>query len=255
LIEAVGTAFRILEELVRSDGPRGVTDIAKSTGIPKARVHRHLVSLCDLNYVEQLKEAPKYRATVRLFLLGQMSADNLAWLIATRTMLGLLRDNLGHSVVLSVVEGRNVCVLENYRGDTIVDISSKSGAILPLHASAQGKILLAYGQHGIADVLPDEPLRRYTPNTIVERDQLRREIERIKGLGWAVSDEESELGFRSIAAPIFGPDETLTFTLGIIARTENLSLSPDSSEVLAVLATSADLTKLLKSTKSKIKTS
>lgn len=74
VIEAVASAFTILEELVRSDSSRGVTDLAASTVILKARVHRHLTTLCDLHYVEKLDEVPKYRAAPRLFLLGRMSA-------------------------------------------------------------------------------------------------------------------------------------------------------------------------------------
>ncbi len=248
MIEAVASSFAILEELARSNGPRGVTELAKSTGIPKARVHRHLTTLCALNYVEQLEEASKYRASTRLFLLGQMSADNLPWLIATRTMLGLLRDKLGHSVVLSIVEDQNLRVLENYRGDAIVDISSKSGATLPPHASAQGKVLLAFSEHDLVGNLLEEPLHRFTEKTIVDGDTLRAEIDQVKHQGWAASDEELEVDFRSVAAPIFGPGDTLMFTIGIIARAENMSISAKANDVRAALSASADLTKLLRST-------
>ncbi|WP_136621752.1 MULTISPECIES: IclR family transcriptional regulator [Mesorhizobium] len=245
MIDAVSSAFHILEELVGSNGPRGVTDIAIATGIPKARVHRHLVALTGLNYVEQVRDTAKYQATSRLFLLGQMTADRLPWLIAMRTLLGLLRDKIGHSLVLSVIEEDHVRVIENFRGDAVVDISSQAGAILPLHASAQGKILLAFGKTDILDNCLSKPLKRFTPRTIVGADNLRDEIEKVRNRGWATSDEEIEVGFRIIAAPIFGADGDLAFTLGVIARKETLSMEADSPEILTALAASADLSKLL----------
>lgn len=105
-------------------------------------------------------------------------------------MLRLLRDKLGYSVVLSVVDGDNLQVMESYGGDAIIDIPSGSGAILPPHASAQGKILLAFGGGDPVGELVKDPLHSYATKTIVAGDTQRAGIETIRHQGRAKSDEE-----------------------------------------------------------------
>jgi DNA-binding IclR family transcriptional regulator len=238
IIQSVILSFRVLE-LLAERGPLGVTDTAKALGINKVRVFRHMRTLSRAGYVEQDPATEKYQVTGRLFLIGQQVAENVGFLAAARRVMRPLRDKLGHAVTISQVEDVRVLVLDMVRGSSPFEISTRPGARLPLTSSAQGKLVLAFGDPALrmaafAGVDPGPDTRR-----------LEREIALAAERGWAVAPEEILPGINALAAPIFEANGQLSGTLAMVDSVQFIPAEPSSEQVRAILAAAAEASRAL----------
>ncbi|TXH33401.1 MAG: IclR family transcriptional regulator [Rhodospirillaceae bacterium] len=245
MIESVELALRILELLIHSEQKKGVSELAREIDLPKARTHRHLVTLMNLGYVEQDPETEKYAASPKIYMLGQALADRVDSLAVVRKMLGALRDELGMSVALSVSVPKGIRVVENFRGNSIIDVSAKSGAELPFHATAQGKVALAFGPKELLERCFESPLQVFTPQTIVAPDQLRSELSLVRRRGWAVAPEEFEPAFNALAAPIFGPGGKLLYTFALLDTLHGIPAEPKEIQLRLLTEASVEISRKL----------
>lgn len=245
MIESVELALRILELLIHAEQKKGVSELAREISLPKARTHRHLTTLMALGYVEQDLETEKYAASPKVYMLGQALADRVDSLAVVRKMLGTLRDELGISVALSVCVPKGIRVVENFRGNSIIDVSAKSGAELPYHATAQGKVALAFGPKDLLERCLEAPLHVYTPQTIVAPDRLRCELSLIRRRGWAVAPEEFEPGFNALAAPIFGAGGHLLYTFALLDTLHGIPATPKEIQLNLLTETSMEISRRL----------
>ena len=218
-VRSVRTAFEILEVLAASEEALGVTEIARSLGITKTRGYRHLRTLVGTGYAIQDAPTEKYRAGIKLFLLGQRVAARHSFLSAARKVMRPLRDAVGHTVTVSHLEEGAVVVLDMVRGSSPFEIGTKPGSRFPLDRSAQGKIALAFGNG-----LETRPGAR-----------LRREIHRSRERGWAVAPEEILRGVNALAAPIFFADGSLAGTIALVDSVELLPAEPSRKQIKAIL--------------------
>lgn len=114
--------------------------------MPKARVYRFLQTLVAIGYVAQDPDTERYRLTLKLYHLGQAIADGTELITVARPEMIRLRDVTGQTVTLSVLEERGMRVIDIVRMESPVQIVTKPGALLDFHASAQGKLALAFGR-------------------------------------------------------------------------------------------------------------
>jgi len=246
-IDSVATAFQVLEVLVHAPEPMGVSQIARRLDVPRARVHRHLSTLSQLGYVEQEHGTERYRTSAKIWMLGQVLSARFDARSIIRPALETLRDELGRTTALSAVSRDGVEVLENFHGRHVFDISARPGSKLPFHASAQGKIALAFGPPQLLKQCLKQELHRYTPKTICEPKKLEAEIERVRHQGWAASPEELELGFNALAGPVLGPDRNLLFTFGALDVIQSMPSPPTDEQIRQIKLTAEQMFQKLSS--------
>ncbi len=124
--------------------------------------------------------------------------------------------------------------------------ASRPGFLAGLHCSSTGKIFLAYLHfQDIAGVLKREPPTRHTSNTLIELEEIEREVELTRERGFSLDNEEFNAGVRCLAAPVFGADGTVVAALGITASTLRFSLDrlPEFSSNIRSIA--AELSQLI----------
>lgn len=213
------TAFEVLEALAASQEPLGVTDISRALGITKTRGYRHLRTLVGSGYVTQDPATEKYRAGIKLFLLGQRVAAQNSFLSAARKVMRPLRDAVGHTVTASRIVGGAVEVLDMVRGSSPFEIGTKPGSRFPLDRSAQGKVALAFGRGAPANA----------------GAKLRREVRLARERGWAVAPEEILRGVNALAAPVFFADGTVAGTIALVDSVELLPATPTRKQISAIL--------------------
>jgi DNA-binding IclR family transcriptional regulator len=218
-VSSVRTAFAVLETLAGSEEPLGVTEISRVLGITKTRGYRHLRTLVASGYVTQDPATEKYRAAVKLFLLGQRVAAQNSFLSAVRKVMRPLRDEVGHTVTASRIVDGEVEVLDMVRGSSAFEIGTKPGSRFPLDRSAQGKLALAFTK--------SVPARAGA--------KLRREVRLARERGWAVAPEEILRGVNALAAPVFFADGTLAGTLALVDSVALLPPVPARRQVSAIL--------------------
>ena len=224
-VQAVVFALQILEYLAQHRSTVGVTDLARVFDTTKSRMHRHLQTLVAAGYVMREDETERYRSGARLIAFGRAVADNFELTNAARPVMESLRAALGHPVALSQPELDGMRVIATIAGKSAFEIGVKPGSMLPANATAQGKLMLAYGSEAVAARLLSKSLPRNTPYTQTDRAALRAELEQVRRQGWATAPNQSIIGLNALAAPIF--DALGTF-VGAIAIVDSIQFIPET---------------------------
>ncbi len=202
MIQSVDRAARILKALAGGPGRLGVSELSARLGLAKGTVHGLLRTLQDHGLVEQHADSDKYqlgpellKLSSRYLDLSELRARSLAWS-------ELLAERAQEAVRVAVQHENGVLVVHHvFRPDATLQIL-EVGAVLPLHATALGKAVLAYLDDELAAPFLAE-LPRLTGHTHVQPTALKREFATIRERGYALEREEAVLGEVGVAAPIF----------------------------------------------------
>jgi DNA-binding IclR family transcriptional regulator len=230
-ILAVTLTFRIIEALANHPPALGVTELARLLDATKARIYRHLLTLCRAGYVTQDLKTEKYQIGSRMIALAHLLSSNIDLVAEARKALLGLRDSFGHTVILAAVDGDTIRVLDVALGTSDYAIVQRAGSTLQpdtMHCSALGKIALAFGPERLMEEQARKPLRKMTANTITNMRLLKQEIEQIRKRGWAMVPDESIVGFNAIAVPILDAHSALAAMIGVIGPTRALPAKPPS---------------------------
>src|SRR3954467_14004328 len=171
---------QIIEALAAAGQPMRLTALANHLGEPKARMHRHLSTLRHLGYVEQDAETEYYKLGLKLAHIGQAATDQFDLRRLAEPYMVKLRDLTHQSVVLSMPANGDAIVNAVVDSPNMVTISVRLGYRLPAHASAQGRVTLAYAPAAIQQRILAGKLSSFTPRTIVDAAALRRRLEKIR---------------------------------------------------------------------------
>lgn len=243
-VKAVRLTLGILEALADSNRPRGVTELAQMLDVNKSRVFRHLQTLLAAGYVVKNEQTERYRSGPALRRLSNALSDVDKLIDVGRPFMQDLADRWGHTIILSLVTSDGMRVISTVVGQRPIEVNVKSGFQLPVHASAQGKILLAFGGEEYWNRLTSEPLMPLTPMTICDPQTLRVEIDRIHKRGWASSPNETMLGTTAVAAPIFRFEDELIGTIAILEPLQELG-DPEPEKVAAIMAVAQRISTML----------
>jgi DNA-binding IclR family transcriptional regulator len=238
-IQSVDRAVRILKALGEHPGRLGLSDLADRVGLAKTTVHGLLRTLQEHGLVEQHLDTDKYQLGPQLLQLGNSYLDlnelrsrSLAWseLLATR---------VGEAVRVGVPHGDGVLIVHHvFRPDSSLQVL-EVGALLPLHATALGKALLAYGDGGWVDDVVAGGLPKLTGHTHASAAAMRRELGGVREAGYAVEREEALLGEGGVAAPIFDRRTEAIGAVGVAGPKERLlrrSRLPDVASAVVEIA-------------------
>ena len=209
-VAAVERAFTVLDALSVGD-ELGTNEIARRTGINASTVSRLHATLAAARFVEHVPESGRYRLSLRLVELGNAVLGRLDLRELARPHLQALVRETSETATLSAPGERDAITVDFAHGSSVVQSVAQLGRPSVGHATAAGKVMLAFG-----DVeLPDELLASYTERTITSRDRLLEELERVRRVGFAEASEEREVGLAAIAAPVFASRSELVGIIGV----------------------------------------
>jgi DNA-binding IclR family transcriptional regulator len=176
-----------------------VSEISRRSGVPKSTVHRLAAELVQHGYLERSDNV--YQLGTRLFWLGQRVPEYEDLRQAALPDMVSLYQSAGQPVYLGVLGLGEVVYVEKLLGTRGIRSPRPVNARAPIHATASGKLMLAYSP--LSAPLPGPgPLRRYTVRTVIEPATLRRELADIRAAGFAVSREEFVPGAAAVAVPL-----------------------------------------------------
>jgi len=199
--QAVERALRLLRCFEVGPPTRPLSELAKLAGLTPATAHRLLRALCRAELLAHDPLTERYALGVALVPLGSRAADAIG-VPAIRPMLESLAAATGESVNLGVRDGSEVLVLVSVPSPQNLRFDQDAGTRVPVHASAMGKVLLAFDADpdGLIQSIPR--LTKLTPATITSRAALSRTLDEIRRRAWAVNDKEREPSVRSVAVPV-----------------------------------------------------
>ncbi|WP_018130675.1 IclR family transcriptional regulator [Effusibacillus pohliae] len=181
-----------------------LSEIANRLGVSRTTPFRLLYTLQTLGYLRQDEHTKRYELTPKVLELGFAYLSTLQLPEIARPYLERLRDETGASAHIGILDGREVVYVarEAARGVTTVNVTI--GSRLPAHATAMGKVLLAFqSKERIKEILFGTELQPYTNYTKTMILELLQELETIRQQRYAMSNGEFESGIRSVAAPVF----------------------------------------------------
>ncbi len=204
-LQSVGRALDVLEALA-ARGPLGVGEVATETDLPAPTAHRLLRTLVARGYARQELGGRRYTLGARVLRLAAVSDTLLAGL--AQPVLDQLAAATGETANLALLEGAYVVYVAQAQSHARMRMFTELGNRVPPHSTAVGKVLLAARPDAEAEALLARlPLTAKTPSTITDRGALRAELEAVRERGYAVDDEEEEIGVRCVAVPVPGLDE------------------------------------------------
>jgi IclR family pca regulon transcriptional regulator len=185
------------------DRPDGVTvgDVSSRTGLSRAAVRRLLITLEQLGYATH--NGPVYWLGSRTLRLGFsfLSSNSLATLAGP--ILEQVSAAIEESSSLSALEGDEIVYLARSATRRVLSVGLSIGSRLPAYCTSMGRVMLAaLGPEELAAYLDRVNLRALTPKTISDKPSLAAELERVRAQGFALVDQELEVGLRSLAVPV-----------------------------------------------------
>ena len=178
-----------------------ISSAAKLTNISRPTARRVLITLVNLGYAQMLDN--RFYLTPKVLSLGYsyMTARD-SWEITT-TLLRELSKKTNESSSIAKLVGEEIVYIGRVPANKIMKISLNIGTHLPAYATSMGKLLLAQkNEDEMKEYFAQADLKALTPHTIYKEEDLRKEFEVIRERGWAISEDQLEVGLISIAAPI-----------------------------------------------------
>ncbi len=209
-IQSLARGLKILILLEHSRNGMGTTEVATQLAIDKSSASRLLQTLANYGFVEQDQLTARYLLGPQLVTLGQHLLNRITLRDHARPYLHELVDKTGECAHLAILAQRQALYVDQVESTAKLRVESEIGTLSPLHCTALGKILLAFGDSRI----PDD-LTPFTHRTVTDRSTLEAQLAQTKKRGYAIDDEEYNYGVRCVAAPVTDHQSALVGAIGI----------------------------------------
>lgn len=207
IVQSVERALGILEIVSDYDKGIGLTEISNRIGLHKSTVHRLLSTLIYKGYIFQDQDSLRYLSTLKMYEIGYKRLSSIDLLKASKKHTKLLMESTNEVVHLVVRDGNNIVYIDKVDAGNTITMQSNIGKRNPLCCTSVGKAILSkLDLAEVKKIWDSSNIVKKTNNTITEFDEMISELEKVKSLGYAVDDEENELGIRCIGATIMNKD-------------------------------------------------
>ncbi len=203
-VQSLDRAFDLLETLCRSRSGMTIGALSAATGLHKSTIHRLLSSMCLRGYVQRDPATSVYRAGMRICEMGSYIVDNLDIVERARGALERLERSTDETVHLVMRDDTDIVYIHKVdNGSSAIRMFSRIGMRLPMYCTGVGKAILStWSREDVQQIWADSEIRPWTEHTIVQEEAFLREIDKVRQLGYAIDNEENELGVRCIATAI-----------------------------------------------------
>jgi IclR family KDG regulon transcriptional repressor len=248
LIQSVVMTGQIIEALAAAGQPMRLTALANHLGEPKARMYRHLSTLRHLGFVEQDAQTECYKLGLKLAQVGQAAMEQFDMRRLVEPFALRLRDLTGQTTVLSIPASGDAIVSAAWEFPNPVMISVKLGYRLPAHASAQGRITLAFSPLDLQQRVLARKLAACTPRTLTDAAKLRERLALIRKQLYEVSVDETLLGISAVGAPILNFGNELVGIIAVVGTTQHVHDPVEPQQLLNLRACAKAISLKLNST-------
>lgn len=192
-----------------------LSQLSRRADLPLTTAHRLVGELAALGALER-DEHGRYRIGVRLWEIASLAPRAGGLREAAMPFLEDLFDATRENVQLAVLDGVEVLYVERLSARNAIPVVSRVGGRLPVHATAVGQVLLAHSPVELQEQVLAGPLARITDKTIISARELRTQLAEVRRTGLAIADGQVETQSLSVAAPIYGPADTVIAGLSIV---------------------------------------
>jgi IclR family pca regulon transcriptional regulator len=219
-----------------SDQRRSLTiaQVSHKTGIPRASVRRCLHTLIQLGYAEA--DGNQFALKPKVLTLGYSYLSSTPLTVSAHPCLNHISRTLNESCSLAVLQDDEVLYVGRSATSRIMSVSLTTGSRLPAYCTSLGRVMLAHLAPAELDAyLQRIPLKALTERTVVSPERLKEILAGVRADGYALVEEELEIGLRSIAVPVRGASGNVLAALNVGAHAARVSKDKMTDEFLPVL--------------------
>ena len=231
-VPALERGLLILEHLAKSR--RGVTlsQLTQKLGLPRSTCHALLLTFRRCGYIQPDEETGRYRLGFRLYALANMALNGIGVRNHAAPVLYRLMQETGLTVHLAILEDGEAILIDRIEPPGAPKMATWVGRRMGLHCTAVGKALISHlPAEKLDELILKQGLLRHNENTIASMTRLRQACEEVQRSGYAVDDEEEEIGVRCIGAPVLNDKGEVIAAISISGTKAQL----DDIPALAVL--------------------
>jgi IclR family transcriptional regulator, KDG regulon repressor len=240
-LSSVAAAIKLLNAFSEDETELGISNLAKRLGLAKSTVHRLATTLVADRLLEQDPQSGKYRLGIALFRLGALVRRRMDVSNEARPFLFDLRKKTNETVHLAILDGTEIMYVYYLESTQAIRMRSDLGGRKPAYCTAEGQAILAFGPSDVVERVAKRGLRARTPQTITDVNRLLKALQLVRQRGYAMDDEESELGMRCIAAPIRNDGGEVVAAVGVAGPVSRLTKKTLASFAPHVVAAAASI--------------
>lgn len=190
-------------ETFTPERPRqSISEVSAASGLDRATARRCLLTLSHLGYADY--DGKYFTLTPRVLRLGTACLATMPLPQLVQPLLDRLSEQLGESSSVSILDGADIVYVARAAQKKVMSIALMPGSRLPAYCTSMGRVLLAaLPQEDVRALLAAAPLPARTRHTLTDPDAIMAELARVRSQGYALIDQEVEIGLRSIAVPLF----------------------------------------------------
>ncbi len=224
-INSLAKGFDVLSCFKEGRQAHNLTEMAEMLGWNKPTTFRFAYTLQRLGYLQQDPETKKYRLGVRVLELGFGFLSGLELPDLALPHMKDLSRLTGESVNLAILDGPDIIYVARVPTNRITVVNLHVGTRLPAYCTSMGKVLLAsLPWDQVKKTMARVKLVKHTPNTVGSLDEMKKSLDLIRELGYAITDQELEMGVRSAAAPVRNATGTVVASVNISTAAAQVSL-------------------------------
>jgi IclR family transcriptional regulator, pca regulon regulatory protein len=233
-VSALARGLSVIRAFGKGQPVMTVSEVAKAIDASRAVARRFLLTLQALGYVDS--DGRSYRLSAKTLDLAYAYLDSHDWLSIVSPQLEKLKNDLGESVSLTVLDGPEVVYLLRFRSSRVMTLSIEVGSRRPAYATAMGRVLIGEMEDADARRIMDKSeLRRHTPRTIVEKDALLEECHKAHVRGYAAVDQELEDGLVAVSVPLHNSRGALLAAVNVCGHISYLTIENLKTRCLPAL--------------------
>lgn len=202
LLGSLAKGLSVIEAFTAERPKLTISEAAEVTGLDRAAARRCLLTLTELGYADF--DGKNFNLTPRILRLGTSCLAALPLPRIVQPLLDKLSAEIGQSTSVSILDHGEIVYVARAAQQRLMSINLMAGSRLPASCTSMGRVLLAsLSDAEIRKILKDQPPRKRTPNTITSPEKILQLVKRARTEGFAIVDQEIEIGLRSIAVPLF----------------------------------------------------
>jgi len=240
-LSSVAASIRVLKCFSEMEPEIGISNLAKRLGLAKSTAHRLAVTLLSEGLLEQNQENGRYRLGISLFIMGALVRRRLDVSNMAQPFLNVLRERTGETIHLAVMNETNIIYLYNLESSQAIRMKNYIGTLKPSFCTSEGRAILSFSNNELIQRVLHSELKPRTPNTCCDVNELIQIFQQVRQNGYAIDDEESEIGMRGISAPVRDISSQVVASIGVGGPSQRLTLKKLRALAPLVMQTAQDI--------------
>ena len=243
---ALKRGIATLEMIAKSRDGLTLSQLASGVGCPRSSMHSLLLTFERQGYVERSLSTRRYVCAMKILQLARGALDGVVLREGTIPLLRALMERAKLTVHMAKFECDEAMLIAKVAYPAAARTVTWIGKRVDLHCTSLGKCLIAYLPDAEMESITNaHGLMRHNENTIGSIAKLKRELARIRHLGYSVDDEEEEIGMRCIGVPVFDSDNHVSTAISVSGTAEEINLSSCDQLVGALKETASAISQVL----------